>query len=497
MADRNAIEHPEVSLGSKTARGMALTMASFGTEKIVRLLALVALARLLDPQEFGLAAMTTLVVNTLVIFKDWGLSSALVYRKDRVQEAAATIMVMEAAIGLGLAAAAFVAAPLAAAYFGEPEVTVLLRVMSLAVLFGSLGTVPHALLQKELDFRRKIVPEVASSVLYAVTAVAMAYLGFGVWSLVGAELAMAGGNLILVWTVTTWRPSFAFDGKLARELIGYGKHIMLFDIVTFVTSNLDYILIGRVLGATPLGLYTMAFRLATYPAVIIPVISRVTFPAFAKLSEDKEKLAEFYLKTLNYASFLTIPAGIGLLIVAPILVPTVFGAKWTTAVPTMRVLIPFAVATILIGNTNELFRGAGRPDIQAKLEVAKLIVLAPSLVYLARFGIFGVGLGQSAVLAVFVPFYLLMASRILDRRPSALVPVLAPTFISTGLMFVLIETAQRVMLSFPDVLSRWVVLVLSVSVGVIAYGGVAFRLNRGTIDELVGALKRGLCLKWT
>lgn len=473
-----------------------LTFMSFGTEKIVRLLALVVLARILSPSDFGIATMVLLVVNTMLIFKDWGFGSALVYRKEKVNEAASAMMLVEVGTGIVLTTAIILTAPLAAKYFNEPSVVTLLRVLSLSVLFASLGSVPHSLLQKELDFKRKMIPDVSATVGYAVVAIGLALAGLGVWSLVLAELSWAVINLALVWIITPWRPSFSFDKQIMRELIDYGKHVMVFDLVVFISSNLDYIIIGRALGAADLGLYQLAFKLATYPAIIIPVISRVMFPALAKLQDDSDKLTEFYLKTLNYASFLTIPAGIGLLAIAPVLIPAVFGAKWTGAITTMQVLIPFSIATILTGNTNELFRGAGRPDIQAKLELTKLIVLVPALWYLTKYGIFGVGLGQSIVLVSFMPLYMWAAVKVLKKRTTVLAPVLVPTAAGTVIMLVLIKGAQVLMSSFPGIVaSKVFILAVSIMVGIVSYGGYAFYFNRHTINELYSALKRGLHLR--
>ncbi|MGC8838916.1 MAG: oligosaccharide flippase family protein, partial [Anaerolineae bacterium] len=174
----------------------------------------VVLARILVPEYFGLVHLCTLTMDALYLFGEMGFSAALIYRKDRVQEAADVTLFTAIATALALYAVAFAGAPVVGTFFRNPQVPSVLRVLSVVMVINSLGQVPLVLLARELDFRRRLVPDLLPAFGYGLVAVSLALSGLGVWSLVVGRIAEAVLRVILAWWVVPWRPTWTFDRGL-------------------------------------------------------------------------------------------------------------------------------------------------------------------------------------------------------------------------------------------------------------------------------------------
>lgn len=482
-------------LGGKASQGAILVTISYAFEKVTKMASLIVLARLLAPDEFGLVAMAMLVIGALTIFNDFGVSAAVVYKKEKIQLVADNALFVTLFFGPALALIGFLLAPAAAAYFRNDNVTAIIQVLSLLIAVKAFGSIPAALLQKELDFKRKIIPEVSRSAIYAILAITLAYLGWGVWSLVIGELGSSIVGLLLIWLVAGWKPRFRFDFEIARDVLSYGKHVTLTSVFMFVAANIDYAIVGRLLGTSALGLYMIAFKLATYPADTLRLVSNVIFPMFSKLEYDKERMGRVYLKSLNYVSFLVMPVGFFILIAAPTLIEVMFGRKWLGASQATQALVWFGIARVLMGNTTGLFKATGRPDLPMKLEAVKLILLVPLLYFLTSYGILAVGVVQSVLMLVFTPFYVGFVIRILGIRLADFIKVLQPTVLSCLFMVVCTVIGQGLIKTKGLHLSSVLIFSGSTGIALLSYLAAVFIINRETVFGIIDVLSRGLRVK--
>jgi len=385
-----ATEHQD-NLGTTAARAVMWNYASFASGKVLVLVTLAVLARLLTPAEFGIVGFATLALAYLAVLKDLGLGGALIQRKDDIEEAAQTIYTLNLVLGAVLTAATILAAPLVAAFFDEPLVTPILRVLSISFLIEALGSVHLVLLARRLDFRRKLVPDIGRALVKGGVAITAAALGFGVWALVWGQLAGVATSSILVRFVVPWRPRLVVHRRLVRPLLGFGMPLVIVNIQHAVWANLDYVVIGRFLGDAALGIYVLAYRL---PELLIQSIWRVVagaaFPFFSTLQDSPDLLRRGFLKTIRYSQLLVVPLALGLLISAEPAVGALFGDQWSEAIPVLRILALFTLVASVGYNAGDVYKAIGRPGILAKLGIIDLAILAPALIVAAPHGIVAV-----------------------------------------------------------------------------------------------------------
>lgn len=387
--------HDNREIAHKTAWGFIWNFSAYFLGKIIVLITTAILARLLAKSDFGLVAVAVVAINYLSVLKDLGLGVALIQRKGDVQEAANTVFTINLFLGLALTAIVIPLAPFVAAYFHDPQVTPVLRWMGASFIVNALGSVHTNWLVRDLDYRRKLVPELGGALTKGVISIGMAYLGYGVWSLVFGQIAGALASLILVWIILPWRPRFVIDRNVAGSLMKFGASVTLIDIITQITDNIDYVIVGRFFGLVPLSVYTLAYRL---PEMLLIgnlwVMGGVVFPAFSSIQDRPDDLRRGFLASVRVVELFAVPICLGLLIAADPIVRVVFGDQWLEAIPVLRVLAIYAWVYSLGYHVGGFYKAIGRPDILLRLSLLTLVIILPCLLLGARFGLIGVATGH-------------------------------------------------------------------------------------------------------
>ncbi len=483
-----AVEHDRDRLGQTAARAVAWNYASFASGKLLVLATMAVLARLLTPEEFGIVGFATLAIAYLAVLKDLGLGAAVIQRRDDVEDASQTVFISNLVLGTILTTATALAAPLVAGFFREPLVTPLLRVLAFSFILESLGSMHIVLLRRNLDFRRKLIPDVGRSLVKGVVAIASAAAGFGVWALVWGQLAGIMAAVLLSWIVVPWRPSFRFHRRLLRPLTRFGAPLLITDIQYAIWSNLDYVVVGRMLGDAALGVYTLAYRL---PELLIHSVWRVLagaiFPVFSRLQDDRAALRRGFLATIRYTQIIIVPLSLGLLITADTAVDMLFGHQWAAAAPVLQVMAIFSLVASIGVNAGDVYKAIGRPDILAKLSVIELVAFVPALVYGARFGIIGVAWAHAAVAAVDTLIRLLVARALIGVSLRDVARQLAPSFaagawLSAAALPVLMLTAS---------LNHLLSVAAATVAGALAYSAALWRIDNKAVRRLAGWLGIG------
>ena len=368
----------------RTARGVLWTVTSFGANRVVTVATTIILARLLVPADFGLFALATLAVNFVSLFSGFGLGNALVLGKKLDARAQGTILTL--LIGLGVAFAALLAAasPLIAEAMGQSRLDELLLAIAAILSITGANWFYDSVLQRELAFRERFLCQLARTIAYAATALSLAAAAdAGVWALIAGFAAghLANGAALLVLTPYRVRP--AWDRTQAREAVRAGRGFVVQDSVDFAQQSVDYVVIGRLLGATQLGYYTMAFRQAELPFYAIgDPVARVLFPGFADMRRRGQDTRGAYLAALRLLALAAFPLGALLSGAAAPFVETFFGDKWLPMIGVLQVLglwglarpLEHAISWYL--NAHELAGRVGR----VALVLLPLLVLA---IYLA------------------------------------------------------------------------------------------------------------------
>ncbi len=471
---------PAEKLAPVIAKGVLWAYLTYAGSKALVFGSTIILARLLTPADFGIVGFATIVTDYLGTLQDFGVGEALVQRKANVDQAANATFVVSVATGVVLFAAAVVLAPFAAGFFDEPLVTPILTVLALSHLITSFGTVHDALLVKNLDFKQRILPQVVRAVFKGGTAIAFALAGYGVWSIVLGQVLGAVAGTVALWIIVPWRPGRAWDNRVLRDILGFGAQIIGMGFIGNIEANLDYVIIGKALGESALGLYTLAFRAPELLIInLVAVVADVAFPAFSKLQDDRPALQRTLLGALHYITLVAVPAGIGLALIAGPFVHVFYTSRWQDAIPSMQVLAVWASLRAMTYNIGDVYKAIRRADVLNKLGLVSIALLIPGMLFGANYGILGVAAAHAVVAAFNLVVEILVLWKLLDIPPWHFSRTLSGPIIST-LGMAAIMALTEMLLRSSDPRLQLILLVIS---GTVAYAGSAWLANRAAVQS--------------
>ncbi|WP_156390959.1 MULTISPECIES: oligosaccharide flippase family protein [unclassified Nocardioides] len=477
-------EPPSVE-AARTARG-ALWLATNGiVVKTSQTVVLLTLAAMLAPSALGVIALGTLVANISAVVTSLGTASALVYWRGDVERAARTAVTVGVGMGAGIAAVLWLAAPgLASAFHAADGGAAVIRGLTVTLPFLAVAAVTNELLRRRLAFVRRIIPDTTSSVVGAIVAIALASQGHGVMALVVGQIVQASLTMVLAWVVhPPVLPGWNLED--ARGLLSYGGPYAGANLLELVQLNIDYLIVSRVLGGEALGQYSLAFRLAFMPyLMVVVVVSGAAFPYLCR--QRGVDLGRAAVTVMTAALTLVAPICLGLALFGDQLV--LLGDKWQPAVPVVAWLAAYA-ALLSVGQLVQTsLNAAGRPTISMCLRLCHLVLLFLALVLLAGHGITAVAIGQVAVVSV-VSLVALTLARLyvtgfsLRRLVTSLRPALAGLGVMAAVVLVLREVLE---LDDPSLAGLLVVG----AAGVVAYGATVWVLDRDHLREAGALLRR-------
>ncbi|HEX6032803.1 MAG TPA: oligosaccharide flippase family protein, partial [Anaerolineales bacterium] len=324
--------------------------------------------------------------------------------------------------------------------------------------------------------------ELGGALIKGVISISMAYLGYGVWSLVFGQIGGAVASVILVWIILPWRPRLTVDRTVAGSLMKFGVSVTLIDVITQITDNLDYVIVGRLFGLVPLSIYTLAYRL---PEMLLIgnlwVMGGVVFPAFSSLQDRPEELRRGFLASVRLVELVAVPVCLGLLIAAEPIVRVVFGDQWLEAIPVLRVLAIYAWVYSLGYHVGGFYKAIGRPDILLRLSILTLIVIVPSLLIGARFGIIGVALGHLVAVLIRRIISLGLATRFVNVSILDIFGELRTSLLGALVMVPVVLAVSY----FTRGLNPFLQLGLIILSGAISYLGVLWWLEKENLTRLL------------
>ena len=300
---------------------------------------LAVLARLLAPRDFGVIAIALVFIRVIDTVGNLGIGSAIIQRTGLTQRHIVTGFTLSATLGVLFTAAVWLAAPATAGLFAEPEVPAILGALSAIFAITGFGVISEHLLRRQLHFRQLMIARILSQAVGSgLVAIAMAILGYGVWSLAGGLVAY---HAVFTAMVVAYRPPPLRPGLGRREtfeLLRFGTGFSFCSLLGAVAMQGSRFVIGSGLGAAPLGYYTQAFRVANTPTRFGLVLQRVLFPAMAERQQQTARLGTVYLHGIEMMSLLAVPTSILTAICAPEIVAVLLGGQWDAAVPILQIL---------------------------------------------------------------------------------------------------------------------------------------------------------------
>jgi teichuronic acid exporter len=422
----------------------------------------VILARMLPPRDFGVAALALVVVGFVAILAELGVTAAVVYLRPLSTRHIRVSFTLSLLMAAALGGAMFLVAPFLARFFDHPMLTAVFRAEASLFLLTAIGTTARALLHRRLEFRRLFLVEVGGYIGgYAVVAVTLAVLGFGVWSLVLGILAQAAlaSGLALVLSPHALAPLLA--ARESRELLSYGGVTTLNGAVGYWSRSADSLVVGRLLGAGELGFYNRAFNVITVPLSYLgTALTGVLFPVMAEVRSDPRRLRNAYLLSVQVTAMIAAPLCGWVLVSAPYIIRGLYGPGWEGAIAPLRVLALGGVFRAVYHVAAALTHASANVMAEVRRQVVFVALVALGSLLGASWGIAGVAAG---VLAATTFMYLAMAHlslRIVDGAwPEFLRAHLAG--IGLGLFVGLCSTVLRHGLETQGVSVPWVLSALA------------------------------------
>lgn len=469
------INIPTQLSAKQIGRGVMWSYVTFVIGKIMVFISTIILARILLPEDFGLVGLASVLAGYLGTLHTFGVGEAFIQSKYGSEESANSTFVLSASSGVLLFLLAVALTPVAVSFFREPRIASIFPVLAFTYVLTGLTTIHDALLVKKLEFQRRLFPALAQSISKGIGSIVLALMGFGAWAIVwGVVIGTVVKSITLV-VISPWKPSRAWDSSVTWDIFGFGKHMVLQNLLSALEENIDYLIVGRRLGATNLGLYTLGYRAPELAITSLPaVISNVVYPAYARIREDREALQRSVRKTLQLVSWLVIPAGVGLAMISPSFVLTFYTEKWVSAIPIMQLLSLYAMIYTITYNFGDAYKAMGRPDILNKLSLSTIVFTVFALLIGVKYGIVGVAWAHLFRVVVLGVVQVVIVKRVLGVPPVHIWDAVFKPFVSTGIMALAMASVPWVGQGAANVL----ILVVQLFVGGLTYLFSSWLVNR-------------------
>jgi len=469
------------ALAWSASESLALAALSLGV--------FVVLARLLQPVDFGVVALAGVFIYSFNLIIGTSFADALVQRLElepgHMDAAFWTTMVA----ALLLAAASVAGAGYVAAALDEPQLAQVLPWLALSLPLNVVATVQTALFRRALQFRVIAIRSVIGRTVGAAVGVGMALAGFGVWALVGQQLAGAAVTNIALAIRSPWRPRLRFSFTRMRELGGFGFHVSASQVINGMSEQAVTFLVGVFFGTTQLGYFTIAWRMVQLiRALIGSAVYHVGFSAFSRLQGDREAMANAVLQSTRFACLFGFPISAGIALLAGPLIALLFGTRWLASEQMLVLLALEMLPGFYVIFFAACFRAMGRPGWTLALSLAYALAGVASVVLLAPWGLDIVVAAWVVRTILLLPVQVILLRRLLQvRLRRILMPTVAPAIASA----VMSVAVGALVWGVVDRLENSVLVSLAVLAGILSYIAAIAVLAPGVIRGVLN-LTRGL-----
>ncbi len=463
-------------------RGVAWTAVVKWLTQVVTWGTTIIVARLLAPSDYGLVGMGAIYINLFTLFSEFGVGTAVVTLQDLTENQVSQLNTLSLFLGvLGFLVSAAAAIPLGK-FFHSPNLPRIVTVLSVGFIVSGIRTVPYSLLQRELRFKLLAMIEGLQGVVQGLVTLVLALLGVGYWSLVLGMLSFSFTPtfLVLIWR----RHSFAIPRfSSIRKAIHYSRRIVIGRLSWGVYNDSDFIVAGRILGETQLGVYTLAWTLAHTPLEkLTTLINRVTPSVFATIQTDPDALRRYLRNITSVMALIVFPATIGMALVAPEFVPLVLGPKWSGVTLPLEVLVLHALVRSNVVLLTPLLNVIGEERLVMWNSLAAMIILPITFVIGSRWGAVGIAAGWVVIYPLIqIPLFSRIFRRI-NLPGSEYLRALWPALSGCALMAVAIQ-ALKAFSTEPWPL--YVRLASEITIGLVTYGIALVLLHRNYLHVIV------------
>lgn len=477
----------EKSIKSKVTSGLFWSYGERITAQLISLLVSVILARLLEPENYGVISIVMIFITLCNALTTGGFGNALVQKKNPDDLDFSTVLVISLAGSSLLYVLLFACAPWIADFYNMPQLVPVLRVLGIRVIISGVNSVQHAHVQKDMAFKKFFFSTLLGTAVSAVVGIVMAHMGFGVWALVAQYLTNSTINMIVLHLTNKRGIGLRFSLARAKGLFSYGWKVWLTTIVYTIEGNIRSLIIGKKFGSADLAFYDQGKK---YPELIVTninsSISKVMFPALSGCQDDLPRMKQLCRRAVRVGVFVLAPALIGLIAVADTFVEVFLTVKWLPCVPFMRVLTIVFLVRPLTTTCQQSIMAIGRSDITLKIEIilnSLALVLLSVAVFVFESPIL-IAWSNVVTECVSLALFMFYTKKLIAYKHSEQLQDIFPAIALSCIMGGIVIMLSRILMN------KMLLLLVQISVGALFYAVAAYLLKLDSMKYLVDIIRR-------
>jgi PST family polysaccharide transporter len=434
----------DIASTKKVAQGVAWASAASWGCQLLSFAIYAGLARLLSPEAFGLVAIAGVYIAFIQVLVAQGLGMAIIQRTQLDNEHLDSAFWIAMATAFLFCLLSYLFGGQIARLFGEPRIAAVIEWLSFSLFFYATSSVQMAILTREMDFRALAIRSLLATAIAGVVGLAMAWFGWGVWSLVGQQLANAIAGSLFMWWSVSWRPGIRISRRHLRDLYKFSLSLTGNDLLWFFSQKSDQTMVGYGFGSLGLGPYSLASRLPTllHDGIIGPLQS-VAFPTFSKLQSEPLRFERALLKFCEMSAVIAFPVFAGIMAIAPSFVPWLFGAKWLAAIPLLQILAAYGAVRSALGFMHPLMLSKGRAGLYLLMNIILAVLTFAGCLIAVRWSPRAIALSVVVTMLLFAAVFLVTARRPLALRVRPLLKTLVFPGVTSLFMFIVVALLQR------------------------------------------------------
>ena len=469
------------TLQKKIASGLFWNISEKASLHGLKFLVSILLARILEPTQFGIIGMLSLLMEISQAILDSGFGSALIQKKDTTHQDYCSIFYFNMAMGIFLTGLLCLIAPLIAQFFNQPMLIGLTRFLALNIFFNGFGLVQASIFSKEMKFKNLFLINFFAAMLSGIIGIVLAYRGFGVWSIAFQSVFSTFFINLFLWLFNSWRPTLTFSVDSVKSMFPFGSRLLVTDVLSKAFDNLYQTLIGKYYTVADVGYYSNSRSMIN---ALINIssgsLSKVLLPSFSPLQDEKQRLKNGYRKAIRYSSFLFFPLIIGLFAIVDNLIPLLLTDKWIGSIPILKLLcLVNLLYPIDLINLNVL-KVKGRMDIYLYISLIRKVFEIIAILLTTRIGIIAMLYGQivNSVIDFFI--YGFTTSMMIPYKTFDQFKDFMPTLIASSIM-----GAIMLLVGYLNIDSLIIIILLKGVTGLIIYISICLLLDPHLVKEVL------------
>lgn len=444
----------------------------------------IVLARILVPSDYGIIALIDIFINISSVFVQSGFNTALIQKKDIDEIDLSSVFYLSLFVASILYGILFFTSKPIATFYGIPNIVPVLRVLSITLFFGAFNSIQNAIIARGMQFKMLFFSSLGATIISGMVGIAMAYAGFGVWTLVAQQIISQMLITVILWFTVKWRPGLFFSFKRVGILFSYGWKLLVSCLIDTIYMNLRSLIIGKIYSPEALSFYN---RGEQFPKIIVSnidgSIQSVMLPALASQQDNKQRVKEMMRRSIITSSFIVFPTMIGLAAIAQPLVRVLLTDKWLPCVPFFQILSMSYVLWPIHTANLQAINALGRSDIFLKLEVIKKIIGLAILGVSIYFGVYAIAVGMLVSGIIFTVINAYPNSKLLKYSYKEQLRDIMPSLLLSLVMGGLVYQINFVRLS------DYIKLIIQISLGGILYVAMAYVFKLECFRYLINSAK--------